>query len=376
MIYLDSAAAAEPYEDIAEEVFRSGLQEWANPSSLHRAGQAAAAKLEEAREELAALLGAAPSEILFAPSGTLSANAAILGYCRQFSASEAHFLCSAVEHASVLSCFRELEREGYRVSYAAADGEGIVSAGEVRRAIRPDTKLVSVMAANNELGSVEPIEEIAEISHQANAQFHTDAVALFGRRALNVANIDMLSAASHKIGGPRGIGLLYRRKGLRFSGPFFGGAQEKGVFPGTVPSALALGFAKAARRSLEGAEGAQRRMRLCEEAFSSALLRLCPIASLNGPKDPRSRLAGYVSASFEGLRSDRLLSALSQLGVCCSAGAACSAGSLEPSHVIEAVRPGYGLSTLRFTFGRKSTVEEALAAASLAAAAALRLLGQ
>ncbi|MCL1803156.1 MAG: cysteine desulfurase [Eubacteriaceae bacterium] len=362
-IYLDNAASTKPYSDIMQQAFESSVKNFANPSSLHYAGQKAASELEAARESIAGLIGSEASEALFSPGGSASVNAAILGTALRYQPGEAHFITSAIEHSSVLECFGALEGRGYEVDYLMPDERGVVSAAAFEAAVRENTKLVSVMAANNETGAIQPIYEIAKIGRQAGIIVHTDFIAAFGHMPISLEDIDMLSICPHKLYGPKGIGLLYAKKGTRLYSLIHGGSQEQGVFAGTQPVFLAKAFALSSERATKQALELNTQVRAVREFFENSVLEGSERCFLNSAD--ADRLPGISSISFEGIPADRLLAALDADGLTASAGAACKAGGLEPSHVIEAMRPGYGSSTIRFSFGRCNTMGEAGKAAGI-----------
>ena len=360
MIYADNAATTK-MSDAAIDTMTSLLQSaWGNPSSLYGHGQKAKEVLEKAREEIAAVIGAAPEEIIFTSGGSEADNQAIrsaaaLGRKK----GKTHIISSAFEHHAVLHTLKVLEAEGFEVTLLDVHSDGLIIPEEVDDAIREDTCLVTIMTANNEIGTIQPVREIGAICRKKGVLFHTDAVQAVGHIPLNVAedNIDMLSASAHKFHGPKGVGFLYAKKGVRLTNLIEGGAQERGKRAGTenVPGIAAMAAAlREAASDMEknAAHLTQMRDRLIDG------LREIPHAALNG--DASKRLPGNVNFCFEGIEGESLLLLLDDKGICASSGSACTSGSLDPSHVLLAIGRVHDVAhgSLRLSIGENTTDEE------------------
>jgi cysteine desulfurase len=359
MIYLDNAATTKTDPAVNEAIAECMDSRYGNPSSLHGMGQRAAAKAEECRERAANEIHAKPNEIFFSPGGTYSDNAAILGYARMHRTEGNHIITTQIEHPAVLNACKQLEREGFRVTYLPVSPEGIVAADDVETAIGADTILISVMHTNNEIGTVQPIEAIGALAKQYGIAFHCDAVQAFGKTDLNVENlhIDLMSVSAHKLYGPKGIGFLYVRGGIKLQQIFYGGEQEHGLFPGTLNAPLLAGFSKAIEL-ISGEEKTTQanKIRSMRDEFAERILRETEGASLNGSLKHRS--AEHANLFFEGVTTDALLYALDIHGICVSAGSACTAGSVDVSHVIRAIGKENGGASVRFSLGKYTTAEE------------------
>lgn len=355
MIYLDYAATA-PMRASARRAMAEAMERvWGNASALYRAAAEASDLLEESREILARSIGAEPGEIYFTSGGTEGDNWALTGAVEASGLADAHVIVSEIEHHAVLHTCDYLESRGFSVTRLPVDEEGRVNPADVEAAITPSTVLVSVMAANNEIGTIEPIEEIGEICRAHQVLFHTDAVQACGHLPLDVSRIhaDLLSTSAHKLGGPKGIGFLYIREGTRIGALLHGGAQERGRRAGTANVPAAAGFAAAAREALAVQEEEAARERELTALLFSLLQENIPETILNGPAIGEWRLPGNLSVSFPGLSAETLLIWLDLQGIAASAGSACTTGVLDPSHVIMAIsgdeRRARG--TLRFTLG-------------------------
>ncbi|HEY3376924.1 MAG TPA: cysteine desulfurase family protein [Armatimonadota bacterium] len=357
MIYLDYAATT-PLDERAEEAMRPFARTvFGNPSSLHQSGQQARAALDAARDHVAEILGAQAEEIIFTGSGTEADNLAVLGAARALRGRGAHIITTAIEHHAVLSSCRLLEREGFRVSYLQPDTEGRIHPQQVAQAVTAETCLVSVMAANNEVGTIQPITEIGQLCRARHIVVHTDAVQAAGELPLRVADlsVDLLSIASHKVYGPKGVGALYVRRGTRLQPLIVGGGQEYERRAGTENVAGIVGFATALAQAHQHEETA--RMRTLRDRLIAGCLAI-PDSRLHGSL--AQRLANNVNVGFAGVSGETLLVALDLAGIAASTGAACAAGALEPSHVLQAM--GYALTraqeAVRFSLGRETTSEE------------------
>lgn len=369
--------ATTPLGPEAWEAMRAAYeQDFGNASSIHRQGQAAKALLERARESVAELIHARPAEIVFTSGGTEADNLAIQGVAALHAGG--HLITTQIEHHAVLNTCQELERRGWPVTYLPVDGEGRVSAEDVRRALRPETRLISVMLANNETGVMQPVEEIGRVAREAGVIFHVDAVQAVGKLPVDVRRMDcrLLSLSGHKFYGPQGTGALYVRRGTRLQPLFFGGHHERDRRAGTenVPALAGLGAAArwaAANFSAEAARLAELRDRFEREALAAI-----PMSRVIG--GGAARAANTSNICFPHLEGEALVIALDLAGFCVSTGAACSSGAIEPSHVLLAMglAPEEARSCLRFSFGRGSdwAAVEALLAALAPAVARLRAL--
>ena len=357
-VYLDNGATTRPDDAVIETVSSSMREAYGNPSSVHSAGQQAAAKVEAAREILAGGLNAHPREIIFTSGGTESDNLAILGYARANRNRGRHIITTNIEHHGVLHPCEQLEREGFEVTYLPVDEAGSVNVRQVKDALREDTILVSVMYANNEIGTIQPIKEIGEVVRKKGAAFHVDAVQAFGKQELDVErlNVTLLSASAHKCHGPKGVGLLYIKSGTRLSPVLFGGGQEHNLRSGTVNATLIAGFGKAAELMWEGRAEREEQIAKLRDYFVQRVENEIPGAELNGSRE--RRMPENANFSFKGAASDALLYAMDLRGVCLSVGSACAAGSIEPTHVISAIgKADFGASA-RFTLSKYTTKEE------------------
>ena len=360
MIYMDNAATTKMSETAYSVMTEAARNAWGNPSSMHAAGRVAAKYLREARQTCADLLGADRDEIYFTAGGSESDNWAIRGGAilgRE--KGKMHLITSAVEHHAVLHTMKALEKEGFRVTYLPVDTEGLISPEAVGKAIGDDTCLVSIMAANNEIGTVEPVEAIGKICRERGVLFHTDAVQALGHIAINVEeqNVDLLSASAHKFYGPKGVGLLYCRKSVRLPNLIEGGAQERGRRGGTenVPGIAAM--AAALRECRDNMETENARVAKLRDKLTAGILRI-PETRINGSL--AHRLPGNVNACFAGIEGESLLISLDLAGICASSGSACTSGSLDPSHVLLAIGLPHEIAhgSLRLSLGRENTEEE------------------
>ena len=376
MIYLDNAASAAvaPAALAAAMPFITAA---GNPSSIHTEGRRAALAVIKAREQCAAAIGAKPSEIVFTSGGTESNNTALRCAAELMSAAgKRHIVTTAIEHPSVLNTCRALEKRGYTVTYLAPDSGGVISAEEVERALRPDTALVSVMAANNEVGTLQPIGETARLCRERGVLFHTDAVQAVGSVELDVGRmgIDLLSCSAHKLGGLKGSGFLYLREGTALSPLMYGGGQERGLRSGTenVGGIVALG--EGVSLACADIPAKQRRLAALRDRLISLLLEI-PDSRLNGSRT--RRLCSNVNVSFSGVEGESLVLNLDLMGICCSSGSACASGSEQPSHVLRAmgVPEKYQRGSLRLTLSESNTEEEILAAAAAVRETVTRLRG-
>lgn len=359
-IYLDHASTTPVRPEVVEAMTPYFAEHFGNPSSIYPLGQEASDAVAAARESLAGLIGAAPREIFFTSGGTESDNWAIKGFARANAAKGRHIITSAIEHHAVLHTCQALEREGFEVTYLPVDEHGLVSVEDFKAAMRPDTILASIMFANNEIGTIEPVRQLAAAAHEANVVFHTDAVQAFGHEPIDVneLGIDMLSASSHKIYGPKGVGLLYVRRGVKLQNLLDGGQQERGRRGSTENVPGIVGFARAAELAVdELAPEHNRQLALRDHAIRRILAEI-PSAKLNGSWE--SRLANNVNFSFEFIEGEGMLLQLAARGICVSSGSACTSGSLDPSHVLLAIGLPHEIAhgSLRLTLGRDTTLED------------------
>lgn len=359
-IYADNAATTAMSPAAIEAMFTCIRQSDGNPSSLHSAGQRAAETLAEARGRIAAHLGCQPSELIFTSGGSEADNQALRGAAHLGAAKgKKHIISTAFEHHAVLHTLRRLEKEGFTVTLLDVHENGLVTPEQVRAAIRPDTCLVSVMYANNEIGTIQPIAEIGRICREAGVLFHTDAVQAVGHLPIDVQaqNIDMLSLSAHKFHGPKGIGALYLRKGIPLEPLIEGGAQERGRRAGTENLPAIVGMAAALDEACAHLAEDTARLIPLRDKLIAGLSRI-PHGALNG--DPVQRLPGNVSFCFEGIEGESLLLLLDDKGICASSGSACTSGSLDPSHVLLAIGRVHDVAhgSLRLSLGADITEEE------------------
>ncbi len=360
-IYADNAATTKMSKAAAETMMFHINETYGNPSSLYVLGQKAKEVLEDAREKVARAIGADPREILFTSGGSEADNQAIISAAKAGERKgKKHIISTAFEHHAVLHTLNKLEKEGFEITLLDVHENGIVCPEEVEKAIREDTSLVTVMTANNEIGTIQPIREIGKICRDHNVLFHTDAVQAIGHIPLNVAddNIDMLSASAHKFHGPRGVGFLYAKKGIPLTNLIEGGAQEKGKRAGTenVPGIAAM--AVALNEAVSNMETNDKNIRAKRDRLIKGLKEI-PHSALNG--DETNRLPGNVNFCFEGIEGESLLLLLDDKGICASSGSACTSGSLDPSHVLLAIGRVHDVAhgSLRLSIGDDITDDEA-----------------
>ena len=359
-IYLDHASTTPVRPEVVEAMLPYFTEQFGNPSSIYPLGQEAADVVAAARETLAGLIGAAPREVYFTSGGTEADNWAIKGFARANAGKGKHLITSAIEHHAVLHTCEALEKEGFEVTYLPVDEHGLVRPEDFAAAIRPDTILASIMFANNEIGTIEPIAELAAIAREHGVAFHTDAVQAFGHEPIDVKEmgIDMLSASSHKIYGPKGVGLLYIRKGVKVENFIDGGQQERGRRGSTENVPGIVGFARAAELAAADMTAEHDRQRALRDHTIRRILDEIPSAKLNGSWE--SRLANNVNFSFEFIEGEGMLLQLAARGICVSSGSACTSGSLDPSHVLLAIGLPHEIAhgSLRMTLGRDTTRED------------------
>lgn len=360
-IYADNAATTRMSEKALAVMIDSLRMDFGNPSSLYTIGQDAKEKLEQAREEIAAVIHAQPREIIFTSGGSEADNQAIIS-AASFGKKKGkmHIVSTAFEHHAVLHTLKKLEKDGFTVTYLPVHENGIVDVGELGDAIREDTCLVTVMAVNNEIGTIQPITEIGALCRERKVIFHTDAVQAVGHLPIDVEeqNIDMLSASAHKFHGPKGVGFLYVRKGMPLTSLIEGGAQERGKRAGTENLAGIMAMSTALRESVDSMEEVRCRLTPIRDYLIEGLSKI-PHCALNG--DAVHRMCNNVNFSFEGIEGESLLILLDQKGISASSGSACASGSLDPSHVLLAIGRVHDVAhgSVRFSLGEDATIAQA-----------------
>ena len=359
-IYADNAATTKISQTAMKAMISAMENSYGNPSSIHQIGMAANDALQTAREQIARCLGCMPKEIFFTSGGTESDNQAIVSAAMLGAKqNKRHIISTAFEHHAVLHTLRRLKEQGFEIQLLDVGAEGNITAAQVEEAIRPDTCLVTVMFANNEIGSVLPIAEIGEVCRAHGVLFHTDAVQAAGHIPVNVKkqNIDMLSLSAHKFHGPRGIGALYVKRGIELTSLMEGGGQERGKRPGTENLPAIMGMAAALKEECSLMEENAARVAAMRDRLLQGLFQI-PHSILNGPRD--NRLPGNVNFCFEGVSGESLLLLLDSKGICASSGSACASGALDPSHVLLALglSPEIAQGSLRISLDISNTEEE------------------
>jgi cysteine desulfurase len=359
-VYLDYNATTPVEPEVLDAMLPYFSGEFGNASSIHTFGQKARAAVETAREQVAALLGARPQEIFFTSGGTESDNHAIFGIVAPSgtpSQARPHVITSFTEHEAVLNACQALEKQGVDVTYIHVDQDGLIDLEDLQAAIRKETVLITIMHANNELGTVQPLEEVGRIAKEADVYFHADAVQSAGKIPIDVNQfqLDLLSLSGHKLYAPKGIGALYVRGGTRLKQLLYGGHHQRGMRPGTENVAGIVGFGKAAEMARHALENDAKRLSALRDQLEHGLLHRVPHSRINGGRAPRT--PNTANLVFPGVEGEALLIALDLKGLACSTGAACSSGAVEPSHVLTAI----GLpaeearASLRFSLGRHTT---------------------
>lgn len=366
VIYVDNNATTAVAPEVLDAMLPYLTRQYGNPGSIHTFGGSVAHDVEEARRKVAELLNAdhrnpdnEATEIIFTSCGTESDNAAVWSALLT-NPERRKVIASKVEHPAILNLGRELERRGYIFETIPVDGDGRIDLAALEAAVDENTAIVSVMYANNEIGNIYPVEKIAEIAHKHGALFHTDAVQAVGKVPIDLANsqIDMLSCSGHKLHAPKGIGVLYVRRGIRFRPFIVGGHQEKARRGGTENVASIVALGKAAELAKANMEEEVKYLSMLRDRLEAGLLKTVPRIKINGDKS--SRLPNTSSVSFEFIEGEAILLLMNQFGICASSGSACTTGSLEPSHVLRAMGIPYTSAhgTIRFSFSRYNTVEE------------------
>ena len=361
IIYMDNAATTSTSRAALDAMIPVLEREYGNPSSLHQLGQQAADLLADARKRVAACIGAQPDEIYFTSGGTESDNWAITQLAQTGAAKgKKHIISTAFEHHAVLHTLKRLEKEGFEVTLLDVHQDGIVRVDELKAAIRPDTCLVTVMYANNEIGTIQPIAEIGAVCREQGIPFHTDAVQAVGHLPISVAkeNIDLMSMSAHKFHGPKGIGALYCRRGIRLTNFIEGGAQERNRRGGTENLPAICGMAAALEDACTGMEERSKTVSAMRDRIIDQIVQNIPYVRVNG--DREKRLPGNVNICFEGIEGESLLLRLDLEGICASSGSACTSGSLDPSHVLLAIGLPKEIAhgSLRLTLDEENTEED------------------
>lgn len=359
-IYFDNAATTKPRKEVIDKMLPFVTENYGNPSSIYKIARENKTAVDEARDNLAKAINAKANEIYFTAGGSESDNWALKGVADSCSDKGRHIITTAIEHHAILHTCEFLESKGFEVTYLPVDEYGIISIDDLKNAIRDDTILISVMFANNEIGSVQPIKEIGSIAREKGIVFHTDAVQALGHVPIDVEemNIDLLSASGHKLYGPKGIGMLYIRKGIKIKPLIHGGAQERNRRAGTENVPGIVGFGEAVKLASAELEQESKRLAALRDKLIDGILSSIPHSRLNG--HPQKRLPGNVNISFEFIEGESMLLLLDMKGICASSGSACTSGSLDPSHVLLAIglphEKAHG--SLRLTLGHFNTEEE------------------
>lgn len=358
--YFDNSATTRIKEEVLEEMFPYLSIQYGNPSSIYSIGRNAKRAIEESRKRVASLINCKPEEIYFTSCGSESDNTALKGIAYNNSEKGKHIITSKIEHPAILNTCENLQKHGFEISYVGVNKDGIINLEELKNLIRKDTILISIMFANNEIGTIQPIEEIAQIAHKNNIIFHTDAVQAVGNIPIDVQKmkIDMLSLSGHKIYAPKGIGALYIRKGIEFERFIDGGHQEKNKRAGTENVAEIVGLGKACKIANQNIDQYQEKLKNLRDYCLNKIKENIPEIHINGTME--KRLPGNINISFENVESNELLFRLDELGICASGGSACSSGDNNPSHVLTAIGTPSELAkgAIRFTFGDFNTKED------------------
>ncbi|MBB5263823.1 cysteine desulfurase [Catenibacillus scindens] len=359
-IYLDHAATTAARPEVVEAMLPYFTEKYGNPSSIYDMGAKNKGVITQARETIADSLGTTPENIYFTAGGTESDNWALIATVEGYAGKGNHIITSSIEHHAVLHTCQYLEKRGFEVTYVDVDENGILRLDQLKAAIRPTTILISVMFANNEIGTIQPIKEIGEIAHEHGILFHTDAVQAYCQLPINVDeyHIDMLSASAHKLNGPKGIGFLYIRKGVKIRSFIHGGAQERKRRAGTENVPGIIGFSKAVEIAQATMKERTEKELALRERLISRIYKEVPYVRLNG--DHWNRLPNNVNFSFQFIEGESLLIMLDMAGICASSGSACTSGSLDPSHVLLAIGLPHEIAhgSLRLTLGEDNTEEE------------------
>ena len=358
MIYLDNAASTPVHEQVFHEMIPFLQDQFGNPSSIHRYGRFAQRAIQNARKQIAHLINSEPNEILLTSGGTESNNTALFGLAH--AAKGNHIVTSSIEHEAILEPCKKLEKEGFEITYIPVDDSGLVNSKDIEKSITPETCLVSIMFANNEVGTIQPIQEISKICHDKQIVFHTDAVQAVGKVKLDVKElgIDMLSISSHKINGPKGVGSLYIKKGIEIIPFIFGGGQENGMRSGTENVASIVGFGKACQLAQENMKQNILHLQNIRNNLIAKVMKEIPLVTLNGHSD--QRIANNAHFTFLGVNGEDLIIKLDENGIAASTGSACSVRVQKESHVLKAMGFSHDqiAGSLRLTVGLSNTDSE------------------
>ncbi len=360
LIYMDNAATTKVKREVVDAMLPYFVEQYGNPSSVYSFASESKKAVDDARDIIAKSLNTTSKDIYFTAGGTESDNWALKEAAHAYKAKGKHIITTKIEHHAILHTCESLEKEGYEITYVDVDERGIVKVDELEKAVREDTILISVMFANNEIGTIQPIKEIGAIARKHNIVFHTDAVQAYGHIKIDVEdmNIDMLSASGHKLNGPKGIGFLYIRKGLKLRSFIHGGAQERRRRAGTENVTGIVGFAKAVEIAMDNMEDRVKKEQKLRDRLIDEILKKVPYTRLNG--DRNNRLPNNVNLSFQFIEGESLLIMLDMKGICASSGSACTSGSLDPSHVLLAIGLPHEIAhgSLRLTVSEDNTEEE------------------
>lgn len=359
-IYLDNAATTRTAQEVVDAMIPYFTENYGNPSSIYELGQRSKEAITIAREQIAEVIGAKPEEIYFTAGGSEADNWALKAACEAYEKKGKHIITTKIEHHAILHTCEYLEKKGVEVTYLDVDENGLVDLDALQKAIRPDTILISIMFANNEIGTIEPVKEIGMIAKEHGILFHTDAVQAFGQVPIDVddMHIDMLSSSAHKINGPKGIGFLYIRKGVKIRSFVHGGAQERKRRAGTENVPAIVGYGVAAKRAADTMEERTTRERQLRDDFIERVKKEIPYVKLNG--HPAKRLPNNINFSFRFIEGESLLIMLDMKGIAGSSGSACTSGSLDPSHVLLAIGLPHEIAhgSLRLSLGEDTTKED------------------
>lgn len=359
-VYFDNSATTKLDEEVLKEMMPYLTNEYGNASSIYKLGRNSKKAVEEAREKIAKEINANPEEIYFTSGGSEADNTAIRGIAYAYKTKGNHIITSVIEHPAVLETCKQLEKEGFEVTYVGVDENGILKLDELKKSIKDTTILISVMSANNEIGTIEPIEEIGKIAKEHHIYFHTDSVQAIGSIKIDVKemNIDSLSMSAHKFYGPKGIGVLYVKKGVRFQKFMNGGHQEKNKRAGTENVAAIVGMGKAIEIAYRDLEEHTNKIKKLRDYYVEEVQKRIPYIKING--DMEKRLPGNSNISFKFIEGEGILLNLDLKGICASSGSACTSGSLDPSHVLLAIGLPHEIAhgSLRISIGKYNTKEE------------------
>lgn len=360
IIYLDNAATTKAAKEAVDAMIPFFREHYGNASSIYSLGAESKKAMNQAREVIAGSIGATPQEIYFTGGGSEADNWALVAAAEAYASKGKHIITSKIEHHAILHTCEYLQKRGYEITYIDVDEHGILNLDELKKAIRSDTILISVMFANNEIGTIQPMKEIGEIAREHGVLFHTDAVQAYGHVPINVDeyHIDMLSTSAHKINGPKGIGFLYIRKGVKIRSFIHGGAQERSRRAGTENIPGIVGFGAAVKRAVESLDERMAQETRLRDYLIKRISEEIPYCRLNG--DRAKRLPNNVNFSFRFIEGESLLIMLDMRGICASSGSACTSGSLDPSHVLLAIGLPHEIAhgSLRLTLSEENTEEE------------------